>query len=282
MTFLSAVATHSFLQYAVMAGLLASVACGIVGTYVVVKRISYIAAAISHCVLGGMGIARYLAVTQGWEWLSPLHGAIVSALLAAVLLGWVSLRWKQREDTVISALWSVGMAVGILFVAKTPGYNQDLMSFLFGNILMVAKEDLMLIGVLDFIVISCCLIWYDQLMAICFDEEHARLQGVPVTFYYLLLLCLCALTVVLLVTVVGAVLAIALLTLPSGVAGTFARSLKAMMLYSIMACALFTTAGLGLSYEPDLPPGSVIVVIAGLAYLIAAGRRALFRRGGAS
>jgi zinc transport system permease protein len=170
------------------------------------------------------------------------------------------------------------MAIGVLFIARTPGYSQDLMSYLFGNILMVSRSDLLLIAVLDVIVFAACMIWYDQLMAICFDEEHARLQGVPVTFYYLLLLCLCALTVVLLVTVVGAVLAIALLTLPSGVAATFARGLKAMMLYSVLSCAVFTIAGLGLSYGPDLPPGSVIVVIAGAAYLLAASGRTVFRR----
>ena len=208
----------------------------------------------------------------------PLRGAVVAALAAALLIGLVSLRAKQREDTVIGALWALGMAIGVLFISRTPGYNDDLMSYLFGNILMVTKSDLALIAVLDAVVVVAVCLWRTQLLAICFDEEFARLRGVKVESLYLLLLTLTALTVVLLVSVVGIVLVIALLTLPAAIAGHFARSLRQMMLVATGCCALLTTLGLGLSYGPDLPAGATIVVLAGATYLAVATGATLRRR----
>jgi len=268
--FLEAAANYPFMQYALVAGLLASVACGIVGTYVVVRRITYIAGGISHCVLGGIGAALYLQKVHGWTWLRPMYGAVAAALLAAAIIGLVSLRAKQREDTVIGALWAVGMALGVLFIAKTPGYAQDLMSYLFGNILMVSPGDLWLIGALDLLVVLLGLAFYNQFLAVCFDEEFSRVRGLRVEFYYLLLLGLTALTVVLLVTVVGVVLVIALLTLPVAVAGIFARRLWQMMILATLFSAVFTTAGLAVSYGSDLPSGATIVILAGAVYLVVA------------
>lgn len=266
--FLDAAANYAFVQYALLAGVLAGVACGIVGTYVVVRRITYLAGGISHCVLGGIGAALYFQRVHGWHWLTPLVGAIIAALAAAMIIGLVSLRAKQREDTVIGALWAVGMAVGVLFIARTPGYSQDLMSYLFGNILMVTPGDLWLMAALDVLVVVLGLAFYNQFLAVCFDEEFARVRGMRVDFYYLLLLGLTALTVVLLVTVVGIILVIALLTLPVAVAGHFARRLWQMMALATVFSILFTTAGLAISYKPDLPAGATIIVLAGATYLV--------------
>ncbi len=266
--FFSALATSVILQNALLAGVIASVACGVVGSYVVARRITYIAGGIAHCVLGGMGIARYLKIVYGFQSLQPLHGAVVAALAAAVIIGWVSLRAKQREDTAISALWAIGMAVGVLFISKTPGYNEDLMSYLFGNILLVSRENLILIIALDVLVVGVGLLFYNKFLAVCFDEEFARLRGVAVEFYYLLLLCLTALTVVVLVTVVGLIMVIALLTLPVAVAGHFVGRLWHVMVLSTILSALLTTAGLALSYGPDLPPGATTIALAGGLYLI--------------
>ncbi len=267
--FFDAVATQPFMQHAILTGVLAAVACGVVGTYVVVRRITYLAGGIAHAVLGGMGAAMYLNRAVGIAWLEPLHGAVVAALLAAVIIGLVSLRFKQREDTVISALWAVGMATGVLFIAETPGYQQDLVSYLFGNILMVSAEDLWLLAALDAVVLVASLAFYKQLLAVCFDEEYARTRGVPATGYYLLLLCLVALTVVLLVTVVGVVMVIALLTLPVAVAGLFLHRLWQMMLASVILSLLFTTSGLAVSYAPDLSAGATTILIAAGSYLAA-------------
>ena len=277
--FLDAAARYPFLQYALAAGVLASIACGIVGTYVVVRRITYIAGGIAHCVLGGLGAALYLQKVWGWEALHPLYGAVAAALAAALVIGLVSLRARQREDTVIGALWAIGMAAGVLFLAKTPGYSQDLMSYLFGNILMVTPRDLWLMAALDVLVVVLGLVFYNQFLAVCFDEEFARVRGLRVEAYYLLLLGLTALTVVLLTTVVGIVMVIALLTLPVAVAGHFARRLWQMMALAIVFSMVFTTAGLALSYGPDLPSGATIVVLAGGVYLaVTVGARLLRRR----
>ena len=187
--------------------------------------------------------------------------------MSAIIIGLVSLGAKQREDTVIGAVWAIGMALGILFIFKTPGYNEDLMSYLFGNILMVSVEDLWLIAGLDALIVVVALLFYNQLLAVCFDEEFARIRGVHVGFYYLLLLCLTALTVVLLVTVVGIVMVIALLTLPVAVAGHFSKRLWHMMALSVLFTGFFTTAGLTLSYGPDLPAGATTILLAGAVYL---------------
>ena len=259
---------YTFLQYALITGVLSSVACGIVGSYVTVRRISYIAGAIAHSVLGGMGAARYLQRNLGWEFLSPIHGAVFAALLSAIIIGMVSLYGKEREDTVLSAVWAIGMAVGIIFITRTAGYNEDLMSYLFGNILMVRRLDLLLIVGLDLLVVTVSILFYHQLEAICFDEEFARLRGVSVELFYLLLLCLTALTVVTLVQVVGIVMVIALLSLPAAAAAFLTRQLWQTILVAIGLNLLFMVGGLALSYRPDLPAGATIIVLAGVIYLL--------------
>lgn len=278
MEFLHALGEHAFLQYALVAGLLASVACGVMGSYVAARRITYVAGGIAHSVLGGMGLARYLQVTAGWEWLHPLYGAVIAALASAIIIGLVTLRARESEDTVISAIWAIGMAVGVIFIWKTPGYGENLMSYLFGNILMVTPESLWLIVSLDVVVVAAGVGAYRQLSAVCFDEEFARLRGVNVEAYYLLLLCLTALTVVLLTTVVGLVMVIALLSLPVAIAGRLTQSLLRMMLLGALLSALFTTVGLAISYEADLPAGATTIVLAGAAYLLTVAGSALRHR----
>ena len=280
--FIQALGEHVFLQRALLAGLMISLACGMVGTYVVSRRITYIAASVAHCVLGGMGAARYLQTVHGWQWLTPLHGALAAAVTAAVIIGLISLKAREREDTVIGALWAIGMAAGVIFISRTPGYNEDLMSYLFGNILVISSLDLWLIALLDLVVAMITLLFYRQLQAVCFDEEFSRLRGLRVEFHYLLLLCLTALTVVLLVTVVGIVMVIALLTLPAAIAGYFSRSLWQMMLLATAVCAIITSSGLALSYGPNLPAGATIILLAGAAYLLVAAGRMILRRSSSS
>ncbi len=260
MSFFEALQSQSFMQYALIMGILASLACGIMGTYVIVKRIVFISGGIAHAVLAGLGIAYYFGY-------SPIGGAIICAILSALLIGIISLHTRQNEDTIIGALWAVGMAVGLIFISRTPGYNTDLMSYLFGNILLVTRNDLYIIGALDIVIIALVFIYYKQFLAICFDEEYAQLQGVRVEAIYLLLLCLIALTVVVLIQVVGIILVIALLSLPAGIAGHYARSLGWMMLIAVLLGILFTAGGMYISYEPDLPAGATIIIFAGVCYL---------------
>ncbi len=261
--FFTALAGHDFLQAALIAGLLASVGCGVMGTYVVVKRIAFLAGGIAHSVLGGMGAALYF----GFD---PLTGALVAAVAAALLIGWIRLRWKAQEDTLIGALWAIGMAVGIPFIAKTPGYQTDLMSYLFGNILLVPQESLWSMAALDAVLLGIVGAYHCQFLAVAFDEEFARLRGIPVTFFYLLLLALVAITVVLLIQVVGLILVLALLTLPAAIAGHYVHSLGAMMLLATLLGSVVSTLGLALSYGPDLPVGPTIILLAGALYVVSA------------
>lgn len=276
--FLTDLQQYAFLRNALLTGLLASIACGIIGSYVVTRRITYIAGGIAHSVLAGMGISRYCQTVYGWSGFDPLYGAVAAAIVSALVIGFVSLYARQREDTVIGAVWALGMALGILFIARTPGYNEDLMSYLFGNILMVSREDLWLIGCLDLLVVSFGVLFYKQLLAVSFDEEFARLRGIRVEVYYLLLLCITSLTVVLLVSVVGIVLVIALLTLPAAVAGHLSRRLWHMMALSVVLTMVLTTGGLALSYGPNLPAGAATILLAGTVYLLVAIGSQLLRR----
>ncbi|MFH1155087.1 MAG: metal ABC transporter permease [Pseudomonadota bacterium] len=255
-----------FLRNTLTVGLLASVSFGIIGTYVVTRRITYLAGAISHSAFGGIGAALFLKTVMGLSWLDPIHGAIVFALGAAVITGLVSLHAREREDTVIGAIWAVGMAAGLLFIDMTPGYF-NMSSFLFGDILLISRSDITLVLVLDLLTVAITVLFYNTLMAVCFDEEYATLRGINAGRYYILLLCLVALTVVLLVRVVGIVMVIALLTLPPAVAGKFTTRMKRMMILSIWLCMFFNTAGLALSFSAGLSTGPTIIAIAGTTYL---------------
>jgi len=265
--FFQALLRHSFLQHALLAGLLVSLSCGVVGTYVVTRRITYLAGGIAHCVLGGMGVARYMQVVHGWAFLDPLLGAVVAALGAAFIIGWINIHAKERIDTVISAFWGMGMATGILFISKTPGYGEDMMAYLFGNILLVTRGDLLVIAGLDLFIMATALLFHKQFVAVCFDEEFARLRGIHARFFYFLMLALTALTVVLLVSIVGIVMVIVLLTLPAAIAGRFCLRMGSTMVLAAGICALLTTTGLALSYKPDLPAGATIIVLTGVVYL---------------
>jgi zinc transport system permease protein len=241
------------------------------GTYVVVKRIAFLAGGIAHSVLGGMGAAVYFG-------LDPLHGALPAAVAAALLIGWVRLHWRAQEDTLISALWAIGMAIGVLFIAKAPGYQSDLMSYLFGNILLVPRESLWLMVTLDVLLLMIVAAYHRQFLAVVFDEEFARLRGIPVGFFYLLLLVLVAVTVVLLIQVVGLILVLALLTLPAAVAGHYVHSLGRMMVIATLLGAVLSMTGLALSYGPDLPAGPTIILLTGAAYVISATATQVFGR----
>lgn len=257
---------NEFLRLALYVGALASLAFGIIGTYVVTRRISYLAGAIAHCVFGGIGAGLYLQTVVGLKWFDPIYGAVASAILAAVIIGMVSLYSAQREDTVIGALWAVGMAAGLLFVDLTPGYF-DISSYLFGDILLLTQRDVWMVAVLDVVILALSIYFYNTLLAVCFDDEFAKLRGIPVGPFFILLLCLTALTVVLLVRMVGIVMVIALLTLPAAVAGHFARRLWQMMILAVLFCMAFTWSGLALSYTYNLSSGPTIIAIAGIMYL---------------
>lgn len=268
-TFWLAIQTHPLLQAVLLASILASFVSGIVGSYVVIKRIVFVAGSISHAVLSGIGICLWLERAQGVTWVSPLYGALVAAILSAFFLGWMHLCFREREDSAISALWSIGMAVGVLFISQTPGFNVELTNFLVGNVLWISKSDLLLLSLLNTIVIGLVAVLHKRFLAICFDEEQARLQGVAVDRLYQLLLVLIAVSIVLLIQVVGVLLVMTMLTIPPAVA-----SLRCSRLSSVMTVACLMNVGLclfghAIAYEADWPPGATIALMAGLVYVSA-------------
>jgi len=260
-------AAHSFLRYSLIAGLIASISFGVVGTYVVARRITYIAGAIAHCALGGIGAAIYARKVLGWAWCDPVYGALVVSVGAALIIGWVSLRGSEREDTIIGALWATGMAVGFLFIQKTPG-TVSTTTYLFGDINIVSSTDVWLTSILAVAVITLAILYHRQFVAIAFDEEFARVRGVPVSLFYLLLLCLTAVTVVILVRIVGIIMVIALLTLPSAIAGRFGRGFPQIMLIATVLCMLFVSSGLAVSYSAGTVTGPTIILIAAATYFL--------------
>ncbi len=262
---------YEFMRNALIAGLLAAVACGIVGVYVVVKRVVFISGGIAHASFGGIGLAYFLGI-------NPVLGALLFTLASALSMGLITKRTRLPADTVIGILWAMGMAMGIIFIGLAPGYAPDLFSYLFGSILTVPTFDLLLMLLLDAIIIAVVLSLYKELLALSFDEEFGEVVGVRTERLYLLLLVMIALTVVVLIRVVGIILVIALLTIPAAMARQFTHSLKKMMLLSILIGAVLTFGGLWLSYELDLASGATIILLGGTLLLASFGFSKLCRR----
>ncbi|HEX9734797.1 MAG TPA: metal ABC transporter permease [Thermoanaerobaculia bacterium] len=251
---------YDFVRQALAAGLLASVLCGVLGTFVVVKRLVFISGGVSHAAFGGLGACHYLG-------LDHRLGAAAVAILAAVALGGAHRRgWARSHDAMIGILWAAGMALGIVFIAATPGYAPDLTTYLFGSLLTVGESDVWLTLALVVIVALLLAAFFKELVAVAFDEEFAAVQGVPVGPFMTLLMVLIALSVVLLIQLVGIILVIALLTIPPVIALMLVRSFGAVLLLSTLIGSLITVGGLALSYAWNLPSGPAIVLL-GVALL---------------
>jgi zinc transport system permease protein len=255
---------YQFMQNALIAGLLAAIACGIVGTYVVVKRIIFISGGIAHASFGGIGLGYLIGI-------SPVVGALVFSLASALSMGYITRRTRLPEDTAIGILWATGMALGVIFIGLAPGYAPDLFSYLFGNILTVPASDLLLMLILDAAIICIVVSFYKEFLALSFDEEYSTVVGLPVEILYLILLCMIALTVVILLRIVGMILIIALLTIPAALARQFTYDLRKMMILAIVFGAVLTFGGLWISYVLDLASGATIVLLGGVALLISFG-----------
>jgi zinc transport system permease protein len=249
-----------FMRNAFLAAILSSVACGIIGAYVVVRRLGFISGGIAHAAFGGIGLSYYLG-------LNPLAGIIPFSLAAAIGIGLLARKAKIAEDTAIGAFWAAGMSIGVILIGLTPGYAPNLFSYLFGNILTVPGSDLMLITGLDLLIITVVWLFDKEFLAISFDEEYARISGLKTLALDLLMLCLIALTVVIMVRVVGIVMVIALLTIPAAVARSFSRNLYGMMALGTLFSILFSLAGLWLSWVFDLASGATIILVASLVFL---------------
>lgn len=267
-----------YLRCTLAALLLASVACGIVGGYVVARRQSYMIGAISHSLIGGVGLARYLQVVHALTWFTPILGAVLAAVCASVSITLLTLRARARLDAVLSAVWTLGVALGITFISLTPGYAEDLNSYLFGSILLVSPSDLAVMAALDLFIVVCAFLLHNRLLAYCFRPETIELRGLSATGTALLLNLLIALTVVLLAQVVGIVLVLVLLVLPAATVSTLSHRLSNIMALAGVLSLALSLAGLAISYQYDLPAGATIVELTVAAFLAASVIRAIRRR----
>jgi zinc transport system permease protein len=229
---------------------------------------TYIAGAISHTALGGIGLALFLQVMLGTTMLTPFSGALLFALISSIIISVTLIRRSERLDTIIGAIWAVGMSIGLVFIYLTPTYV-DPMSYLFGNILLISKSNLITILILNLVTIGTSLLLFPQFTAVSFDSEFAASRGLKTAFFEVILVMLMALTVVLLIKIIGIVMVIALLTIPPAIAGLYTKRMAAMILVSGVVCALIMTGGLAASYVLGIPTGSTTVLLGGFIFIAA-------------
>jgi zinc transport system permease protein len=250
-----------FMRNALLAGVLVSISCGIIGSLVVVNRIVFISGGIAHAAFGGIGLAFFLGF-------SPFAWAAIFAVGVSMIMGLVSFKSRHRSDTIIGVLWAIGMAFGVILIDLTPGYHVDLMSYLFGSILTVPASDIYLMILLDAAILFTVIVFYKEFIAMSYDEEFAFVVGIPVRPLYFALLGMTALSVVMTIQVVGLILVIALLTIPPFIAENVTRSLGQMMLIASILGVCFTVAGLCLSFVYDLTSGATVILVAGVGFFV--------------
>ncbi len=253
-----------FLRNALLASVLVSIACGLIGSLVVVNRMVFISGGIAHAAYGGIGLGYFFRF-------NPVWGAIAFSVGAALAMGWVERKYQQRSDTLIGVMWAIGMAIGIMLIDLTKGYKADVSSYLFGSILTVPRQDLWMMLILDGFIILLLVLFYKEFLAISFDPVYATTRNVPVDFLYLLLVTAIALTVVMVMQIVGLIMIIALLTIPAAIAGQWVKDIKQMMGLASVLGVTFNFIGLGLSYSFNLSSGATIILVAGLSYLLSLG-----------
>jgi zinc transport system permease protein len=259
---LAEIFSYEFMQNALLAGVLVSLVSGIIGTLVVINRMVGISGGVAHAAYGGVGIASYF----GFD---PVLGAVLFSLLSSVTMGVAHRKLRERSDTMIGVMWAVGMAIGIIFVSLTPGYRANLMSYLFGSILAVSMADIWWMAGIALATVLFVALFYRQLLAISFDEEFATVRNLPVTVLSVLLLIMTGLTVVVAMRVVGLIMVIALLTIPSAIASMFFKEMRVIMLVAVGLGVVFISAGLVISFLSNLPAAAVIILLAGLVYFLA-------------
>lgn len=252
---------YQFIQNAILASIFASIICGIIGVVVVEKKLVMMSGGIAHTSYGGVGLGYLL----GFE---PIIGAFLISICAALGIGYIKRRGGTQSDVIIGLFWSLGMALGILFIAFMPGYPPDLSSYLFGSILSVTRNDLYLIAILTMFAMAVIVILFDYWKAYLFDEEFATIMGIHTAFLEYLLFILIAMSVVVLIRVVGIMLVLALFTAPTAIAGLLSKSLKMRMALSIMIGCFFCLTGLWISYVINIPSGAVIIILSSVSYLL--------------
>lgn len=254
--------SYGFIQNAFLAAILMSVSCGIAGTYIVSRRMVFISGGITHASFGGVGIGYFLGFP-------PLAGAAIFAVLAALITENLTRRKILRNDSIIAIMWSLGMALGIIFVYLTPGYAPNLMSYLFGSIITVTSLDLWLMALLALTIVLFFTLLFKPILYVAFDERFARTRGIPVMLINYLLIILVALTIVLSIRIAGIILVLSVLTIPQNISNLFTNRLSHIMVGSIVLGLFASAAGLLISYYMDIPSGATIIFCLVVMYLAA-------------
>ncbi|MDU4962176.1 MAG: metal ABC transporter permease [Sporomusaceae bacterium] len=262
---------YAFLQHAVISAVLASIVCGVMGAIISEKKLVMMSGGIAHTAFGGIGLGHFLKI-------EPIIGALAFAVCAALGIARIERSTSTDSDLLIGMFWSLGMAIGILFISLTPGYPPDMSSYLFGDILTVSRLDIQMMLVLDVLIVLAVWAYFPLLKAFLFDAEFARVLGLNTRLLENLLYVLIALTIVILIRVVGIILVIALLTIPPAIAKQFSYDLKTIMLLSVGFGIVFCLSGLWLSYELHLSSGAAIIMLAAAGYGLASCRRSWLRR----
>lgn len=268
MTELSVIFSSPMFLYALLGGIAAALIGGTVGSLVIVRRITFVSGSISHALLAGAGLFLWMERVWGIPYLTPFLGAIFSSVIAAFIIARAGKSVWLREDAIIATIWATGMAIGILFIAKTPGYTTELSSLLIGNILWITKGEIILL----FFLALCCIAFtighFQKLKLFTFDKDEAFLQGVSTDTLYTELLILVAIAVVALTQVVGIVLVLTMLTLPQLLASLFAKNLSTIMVYATGISIFCTCGGLIIAFMLDWPAGAAITLLSTGAYLL--------------
>lgn len=252
--------SFGFIQNAIIAGLLVSIMAGIIGSLIVVNRMVFLAGGIAHTTYGGIGFSVFFA-------LPIFFGASLFAILAALIMSYLTIKHRERTDTMIGLIWAVGMAIGIILIDLTPGYSVDLMSYLFGSILAVSSDDIIFMSILLVITILAIFVWYKQILAVSYDSEYASLNGTNVPFFYTIILVLSALTIVVAIKAVGLILVIALLTIPVYIAERVSKNLLRMMITSSIISSIFMIVGLIVSYQFNISTGATIILVSAISMI---------------
>lgn len=261
MDFFAAIASYDFMLNALLAAVLSGVACGIVGTYVVARRMVFLSGGITHASFGGIGIAYHFG-------LNPIGGAMVFAILSALGIEWAGAKGRIREDSAIGIVWSVGMAVGLLFIFSTPGYAPNLMSFLFGDILVVSNSNIIALAALVVVLVTVMALVGRPIIYAAFDREYAKSQGVRADLLLTVMTILTSVAIVLSIRVVGIVLLISLLTIPPVIAGCFTKSYMKITVFASILASLGNIAGLWAAYYMDFPVGATTIILLAIALFI--------------
>ena len=252
---------YTFFQHALLGSLFASIACGIIGTYIVTRRLVFISGGITHASFGGIGIGLYTGISPRWS-------AAIFSVLSAFGVEWLSKRKDMREDSAIAVFWTFGMAIGIIFSFLSPGFAPDLSAFLFGNILTITLTDIWMLVGLSVLLIAFFSCFLNPIIYIAFDREYARSQRIPVVLFEYVLMMFIALTIVACLRMIGIVLVISLLTLPQMTANLFTHSFKRIIWMSIGIGYLGCLGGLFLSYQLQVPSGAAIIFFSILVYAL--------------